>query len=339
MVLNGDIGPQVIDFLHRSLNIDEEWCVREPRGFTWWGHRLAQHIWADRPRIERGVEFVRVNAETNVLRGVREESNTVGIISSLNAHAALNAFVWNPWEARLSYRSSAYFHQGNFEWLQRLLLAAVGMQVADAHIKVDTLAGLLGGTPDESIHPISGRRDEMDDILNVIESLVVPRGEGPSPFTEEDLRTAAEIEPSPWALVNHDEAGMTAEIPFYNDRPAILAILEKDRPVGELGTALLEVLTDERHPQLGSGAMLLLRLPIELQPDQALRIAHELNSAESTHWTFSHFFGGWCRDIQLSNTVSFVSFIPAAVYKPGLLANMVLNMAVRVRAVKEYLDS
>ena len=47
-----DVGPQVIDYLFRSLQIDPKWSIRESRKFTWWGHRLAQKVWADPVRMD-----------------------------------------------------------------------------------------------------------------------------------------------------------------------------------------------------------------------------------------------------------------------------------------------
>ena len=45
-----DVGPGVIDFVYATLGLDDAWSVREPRGVTWWGHRLAQRVWAEAAR-------------------------------------------------------------------------------------------------------------------------------------------------------------------------------------------------------------------------------------------------------------------------------------------------
>src|SRR6266446_10020727 len=63
-----DVGPEVIDFLYRSMQIDPEWSIREPRAFAWWGHRLAQRVWAEPVRHSDGYAVVRIVAETNLLR-------------------------------------------------------------------------------------------------------------------------------------------------------------------------------------------------------------------------------------------------------------------------------
>src|SRR2546422_504240 len=72
--LREDIGPEVIDFVYSTLGIDDAWSVRAPRGFTWWGHRLAQRVWAEAPRVGHRTRpdcsVVRVHAETDLFRGV-----------------------------------------------------------------------------------------------------------------------------------------------------------------------------------------------------------------------------------------------------------------------------
>jgi hypothetical protein len=54
-----------------------------------------------------------------------------------------------------------------------------------------------------------------------------------------------------------------------------------------------------------------------------------LNWMEVTGATDAHFLGAWCPN--RPNGLAFVSFLPAALYRPGLLDNLVLNAAVRAR--------
>ena len=77
------------------MQIDPEWSVREERNLTWWGHRLAQRIWAETVMIEDGDEIVRVHAETDVLRNVNTEAHAIQSLSILNRNASLSAYVWN----------------------------------------------------------------------------------------------------------------------------------------------------------------------------------------------------------------------------------------------------
>jgi len=69
---------------------------------------------------------------------------------------SLSALVWSEQGKKISLHTAACFHAQNAPWLQPLFLAAVGIQVADAHIKAEGLARVLGGEPDVSTHPRSG---------------------------------------------------------------------------------------------------------------------------------------------------------------------------------------
>src|SRR6266566_1423569 len=72
------------------------------------------------------------------------------------------------------------------------------LQAADAHIKVEGLARLLGGVPATSNHPTSGPRPEADNMLSVIEQLFAPRGASPGPFSERDFAASAGSPMLPW---------------------------------------------------------------------------------------------------------------------------------------------
>lgn len=37
-----DAGKALIEHMYREMRIDDEWAVKEDRGFTWWGGSLAQ---------------------------------------------------------------------------------------------------------------------------------------------------------------------------------------------------------------------------------------------------------------------------------------------------------
>lgn len=98
----------------------------------------------------------------------------------------MSAFVFQPEHQRLVMHCAADFHAENAQWLSALFSAAVAIQVADAHIKVDEVATLLRANSDESHHLSSGTREELNDMLNVIDVLFAPGGRGPSAFGQSD---------------------------------------------------------------------------------------------------------------------------------------------------------
>jgi hypothetical protein len=328
---SGDPGLEVLQFVYTSMQIDEAWSVREPRRFTWWGHRLAQRVWAEPPRASEGFEVSRVHAETDLLQRVSAQPDLLDRLAVLNRFASLSALVWDPQRWRLTLRCSVYVHRQSLPWVRQLFAAAVAIQAADAHIKVAELPRFLGGEPDVSAHPASGWRHQPDDMLEVIARVFAPQGRGPSPFTEADFKTALRMQPRPWVLATGNGAGMAAEFPFRGDVPAV---------AGGSGTALFTASARERHPQLGSGALLLLSLPSPPDPGPAksgesARLANELNLAEPESWTGAHFLGAWATDP--GRGLTFTTFLPAAVYRRGLLDAMILSSAMRARWASDHL--
>lgn len=158
---------------------------------------------------------------------------------------SLSAYIWNPQTKKITLRSSAYFHSENVSWLSQFFLGVVSVQVAEAHAQPDALAKLVGGEVDESAHPTNGFRENRDEMLDVITVLFAPQGMNPSRFTTEDLHAVMKLNPEPWLMANEGEKGLTAEFPFPGCMPP---------------TALLTVGSEIRHPLLGSGLLILLRL-------------------------------------------------------------------------------
>ena len=129
-------------------------------------------------------------------------------------------------------------------------LAAVSLQAAEAHLQPDALAKLIGGEVDESAHPENGFREKRDEMLDVIPLLYAPTGNNPSRFTKKDFHSAMELNPKPWLMANEGEEWANRRFPFPGCMPP---------------TALLTLDNEIRHPLLGSGLFILLRLPLNLR--------------------------------------------------------------------------
>jgi hypothetical protein len=276
---------------------------------------LGQRVWAEPARDSDGFAVVRLSAETAVLRNVPNTREVADRLAGFNHHASMSAFVWHPAQASISLRCVAYAHPETTESVKGLFLAACGLQAADAHIKADPLARLLGGHPAVSEHPLSGPRPQPDNMLSVIEQLFAPRGAGPGPFSDEEFAAAARSHVLPWT--NPEAKGLTLRG----------VVLSADRPSG---TGLLTMSGESRHPQLGSGLLSVLSIPIQYEPDMLLALSHELNLAEATTATArSYFFGAWFPELKPQQRLAFASFIPAASCRPGLIEAIGLSMAAR----------
>jgi hypothetical protein len=327
MAANSDVGPQVLDDLFQRMMIDREWSVRSDRSFTWWGHHLAQRVWAEPCRQDHGYGMVCVRAETDLLCQVPDNKRTTDALNLLNAHASLSSLVWYKDKAKIKLACSAYFHRENANWLRDVFYAAATIQAADAETKLSTAADLLASEPDVSQHPGSGPRETMDDLLNVIEGSVARVGQEPSRFTEDDFASAADSLSGQF-LASADKTGLTAEFPFFGAMPSAGTALGLGTST-QLETALLQADCEARHPQLGSGVLLLLKLPLENDAERSVAIAQKLNLAEATEWVRCHQLGGWCCDISL-NVPAFCCFVPSILRRPALLEALIMSISARV---------
>lgn len=327
---------KILEYLFTSLRIDEEWTIREPRGFTWWAHHLAQRVWVEPLPEIREVPVVRVQAETALLRKVPDTVANRALVDLLNKEANLNTFRFDPRTGRVTLRCCAYVTPETVSWLKWFLSAAIAIQVADAHAKGQpALANAFDADLDHSAHPSRGPRQVMDDMLNVIEALFAPLGRGRSPFTAADFERLQRFAPKLSVLTTTDSSGATAEFPFFNDRPAVLAFLQPKQK--QVGTALCQIISTTRHPY-GNGVLWKLTLPMDVAEREAIDQAIDLNLAEYDEpiWPYFYGFGAWCSDPHL-RTVAYVMFMPAAIYKPGILEPFFISMRARTEWVKRYL--
>lgn len=305
-----DTSVSLLDHIYEQMQIDEACGVREKRGFTWWGHRLAQRIWVEAPRDFVGQLIAKLHIETDLWKNVEDTENVRGKLSVCNRHAILSAFVLDPKQGTVRLHASLYFTDENVNTVQGLAVHIAAIQGADANIKADGLASQLNATVNESHHPMNGWRSQPDDMLNVIEQVYARLGKEPSRFLEVDFERLAAMDPAPWVVATADADGLTAEFPFFGNEPAPVTALQGKT---KSWTAFLEVETTARHPQLGNGILLRLILPIDADPML-------LNSAEAQEWTGFNQLGAWFHD---NRGVSFVTFIPNAVFRVGLLENFI----------------
>jgi hypothetical protein len=167
-----------------------------------------------------------------------------------------------------------------------------------------------------------------------IGEFVTEAGGAPSPYTPVDFEAAAREGEQLWLVSTTGGRALTAEVPFFGGtqaggralgsgpaRPPVRAFTggpvgDRRRPDGPdeagLETALLQLTADDQHPELGSGLLALLRLPLTLPGAASARLANDFNRAEQEAVTVSPLLGSWCL---AGEEVAFVSFTPAFVLR------------------------
>jgi hypothetical protein len=191
-------------------------------------------------------------------------------------------------------------------WLlaRSIALHAMALQMADAYAEAVELAAAFGGRVAASAHPRNGLRERPDEMVEIVE-VYQQRGEGPSPFTTDEIAELVHLEPRPWVMAANEPQRLLADLSFATDLPA-----------------RLELDASERHPSLGSGLLMRLILPVE--PDDA--IAQKLNANECLE-PDAHQLGAWCIDRE--RALTFTGFVPAAAHTPGLSRALAYHLSAK----------
>ena len=296
------------------MRLDEAWLRRRERGFTWWGHRLALHVWAEPLADYHGTSVSRVHIETDLLRHVAHRAAALDAILPLNRAASFSHLALGR-DGSLKMHASITVTADNLNLTGPLAVHTLSLQAADAHIKAAPLAEFLGAPIATSAHPQKGPRETPDDLLDAV-AYYADKGTGASPYASLDFRQMALMQPRPWVLARAAEGGLDAEVPFLGDRPSML-----QGGGGPPETAVLQIRPQHRHPQLGAGALLRLALPARANPD----VANDLNLADEQE-PEGHQLGAWTLDNQ---TLVFYTFLPAVAFTEELIPTLIWHAAAR----------
>lgn len=324
-----DVGIQAVGSLFEQLMIDEAWAVREPRGFTWWAYRLAQHVEASPPTWDGQREVCEVRVWTEVANVVDANRDPATVMGNANQQQTLSALAWDPVGRTVAEYCTVVVHEENIGWLIRVLAMAAVMQNTAAHSRSHGVAAAVGGVPATSSHPSNGERPEMDDILNVPAQVIAPAGEQSSAFLG-PLTEGLEAFVGQLGLLGFaSEQDFTCEVPFTGSRPVAMVMQTNEPPE----TSLLRILPDVPHPEYGHGALVILSPPLSFEKEQVADVANQLNLMEATENTDTAQLGAWCPSPVggAEDGVAFNTFIPSALARPGILENEIIYQSVRSR--------
>jgi len=296
---------EVLRFLTARMQIEAEWAVQEKESFTWWASSLKQRVWVAPPREFQGVPLTTLHVETDLLADVPMDESTWARLAGVNRFAALSAYVADPAAGTISLHSSVSLTADNYRLAQTIALHAMALQMADGYGEAAELAAAFGGRVAASGHPKQGVRltpDEMVGILDIYQQ----RGAAGSPFEPEELAQLVQVEPRPWLLAANGVHRLDADLEFAAG--GVHARLELD--------------ADTRHPSLGSGLQMRLKLPVEPDP----MVAQRLNANEKLE-PDAHQLGAWCVDDE--HGLMFTGFIPAAAWVPELSRSLVYHLSAK----------
>lgn len=323
---NEDLGLAGVRRITEFLSIDEEWSMPMHRGVAWWAKDFQQRIWAEEGIEDGGVALWRIHVATDFLTGFDlDRKETRAWLSAMLPFATQYAWVHESEKGLLRLWSSLWVHADTFSRRVSDLATSATFQITDAQLRAPMLASQFGETAHISAHPRSGRRAVADEILDVVEAVFVPSGkesctwEGADEFED----TVATFNERGGGYGNGDPTGLTLEFPFGEE------------------TSMLQMLTDQGNPQLGSGLLQLLHIPKSFRSQQeCLSIVMQLNRQETLELTRSPLLGSWCASERDGEWIPvFVSFRPNVLRKHGDIQDLAISQAIRARWVSSKLAS
>lgn len=331
-----DVGPWFLGETFKLMQIDQEWSISQERSFTWWGHRLAQTVFADRPIVSNGVTVVQMRGHCDAVTGVADSLETYALLSELNAEAGLDALVFDPSSGRVSSELTCWVHSDT-RWLREMFAMAVAQQCAVLEYRADHLAAVLGGDIATTAHPTSGLRPIPDGMVDVTQ--VANRFDRSVPISSAGYRRVCNFEQASWLTATAAPDGFHLTFPF--DAEPVLATPD------EVGTAVLTAGTKVQPghevgamARLGDGVAMRLTVPRWWDEDESPSVANQLNRLEARGDSRAHLLGAWYAD---EGSVAFSGFLPSITLGADedeavvRVTNLVLTMAKRVRWASEMM--
>lgn len=305
-----NLAERIIDWLHTDqLQVDEQWSYLLPTGFTWWADQYSQTVEFVKeetgPSGETGYQLC---VRTELLRDLDLDHTALEQINALPMrYASMSGPVYDAAARRLDLWSLVRVTDDNETWIRYLLAAAAVTQLAEARMLGPVLAEAVGALPATSDHPESGQRTAAHQMASAASTFVVA-GDGPCAWPESEF---AEVlgqctQVAPAVSAESDGLGFTVEFPF-GDRTSSL------RATGE-----------QSHPLYGNGLLILQRFPVE--SPSGVELALSLNGADLTREPAGYGLGSYSYS---DGAIHFSQFVPNALYKPGLLANLYFSAAAR----------
>ena len=217
--------------------------------------------------------------------------------------------------------STGYLTPNNIEWLPDFLAATTILQPINAQIQAHAISGILrGGSPDVS-RPVGFEGAGLHDILEVADQVYVPHGQEPCRWvgSQEFEEFSQKWAKNDLCFGVGDPTGLSLETPF-----------------GE-HSILVRLRTSEPHPQLGHGLLGTLQVPSSEGDDDVSVLCAELNFLEATRWTDFPQLGCWHPHQGKGDQkgVAFSTFIPNALYRPGLATNTAFWLLERARWLRQ----
>lgn len=307
-------GEQVLDFLYATqLQVDDEWAVRTPDGFTWWAAEKAQSVEIiDEETSPEGMTGYLVNVRTEMISGI---DLTDAALIELNRgpmkFASMAGPVYDPESRTVSLCSLARVHEEITEWMGMLLSTAAVLQLAEVQLFAEGIAENHGGHVAVSGHPERGVRQHPDEMIYAAARIFSPANREPLRLSESDFAEAVTqfMLTPPSMGASAGGLGLTVEFPYGDS------------------SSLCQFIGDKDHPLYGNGLLVVQRFPFQA-PDEiaGIRLALEFNRADLTENPAGYGLGSY---VYADDMLCFTGFIPNLLLREGMLPSLYYSSATR----------
>ncbi|MDW6020608.1 hypothetical protein SAZ10_02400 [Mesorhizobium sp. BAC0120] len=330
-----ELGQRALERLAEIWEVDGEvrWIKGgkgEAPGFNWWPGDFRVCARVQQAAEAAADSELRIMVVTDFLKNAPIESDRFMKFVAMTAPVATSTYGWvyvpvespgpTPTVSGLRFSSSAYFTRDTIGWMPELLAETAVIQPINAQLHASMMAELLGGEPNTS-RPAHLRDIEFNGVLGVVGDIYAPSGKGPSRWsgTDEFEIFAEKWGQSDYCVSMGNRTRLSLATSFGNN------------------FAMIHLLTEAKHLQLGHGLMATLELPYGDTLPAIAKEAAVLNLYETLSWTGFPQLGCWhATESRTDETVlAFTLFMPNALYRPGLATNIAWWFLRRARWVRE----
>lgn len=307
-------GEQIIDFLYtEQLQVDDQWAVRTPTGFTWWAGHNAQTIEVlDEETSPDGMTGYVISVRTEMVTDLElTEAALADLNSGPMAGASMAGPVYDPETGTVSLCSLSRVHEEIAPWMAMLLGSAAVIQLAEAALYGEHFDDRHDGCFAISGHPELGVRLDPDEMIHAAPQVFPVAGAQPLPFAESDFDEVVHqhmMEP-PSVGASAGGLGLAVEFPYGTE------------------SSLCQFIGDQPHPLYGNGLLIVQRFPHPAaSPSAGIRQALEFNREDLTYNPAGYGFGSYTyRD----DAICFTSFMPNLLLRAGMLPSLYYSCATR----------
>lgn len=315
-------GEQTIEWLYtKQLQVDKKWSIRTAKGFTWWPYKHAQtiEIIGEELHSDGDTEYL-ISVRTDLLKNIELSNNSLSLLNMLMMPImSMAGPVYDKSKNTLTLCSLVKIHNGNRDWMEPLISFAAVLQMNEANKMSFELAKTFNAKEAISGHPINGERTYPDEMMTIVDSLITPAGRNPCNWTEKEFAETVKnyMQKPPSLGATSGGLGFTVEFPYGEE------------------SSLFQVVGDEHHPKYGNGLFMKQTFPVEVNSDiDGFWLAITFNTIELKNSPFGYGFGSY---VYQNRMLHFISFLPNALYRNGLLVNIYYSSAIRAGEISDLI--